>query len=262
MATTVDTAWSSSDLARQVCDVLVADGRLKEKPAFIRADREKKICGVFEAARLDGSVMATMTGRAVEVAVRNATQGEAWVDDVQRVLKGMMSEEQAAKTDGVAESDEMKLLREKMALAALPTSAAEVAVSVSAVESSATNHASAQIVVREVAASSLVVGEDVNATTAGKSAISRATAPSHVKAASEAVGANATTVGSLDTKLGTVQRSGTMAIVVEAITTLGSSVVAEIASMGAGAETPTMEAMAIAGKGSVAVATLAAIVPI
>lgn len=114
MATTVDTAWSSSDLARQVCDVLVADGRLKEKPAFIRADREKKICGVFEAARLDGSMMATMTGRAVEVAVRNATQGEAWVDDVQRVLKGMMSEEQAAKTDGVAESDEMKLLREKM----------------------------------------------------------------------------------------------------------------------------------------------------
>jgi len=55
-----------------------------------------------------------MTGRAVEVTVRNATQGEAWVDDVQNALKGMLDPEAAAKTDGVAESDEMKQLREKM----------------------------------------------------------------------------------------------------------------------------------------------------
>jgi hypothetical protein len=55
-----------------------------------------------------------MTGRAVEVAVRNATEGEAWVDDVQNALKGLLDPEAAAKTDGVVESDEMKQLREKM----------------------------------------------------------------------------------------------------------------------------------------------------
>ena len=104
----------AADLAKIVCDTLVADGRLKEKPAFIRTDREKKIAGIFETAKLSSDVLQEMTGRAVEVAVRNATQGEAWVDDVQRVLKGMMSAEQAAKTDGVAESAEMKQLREKL----------------------------------------------------------------------------------------------------------------------------------------------------
>ena len=70
MSSTVNTAWSSADLAKEVCDVLVADGKLKEKPAFIRTDREKKIAGVFQAAKLDGAKMAEMTGRAVEVAVR------------------------------------------------------------------------------------------------------------------------------------------------------------------------------------------------
>eukprot|EP00966_Prymnesium_polylepis_P169848 3926846-Prymnesium_polylepis.1 len=96
----VEESWSAADLAKAVCDALVAEGKLKEKPAFIRTDREKKIAGVFEAAKLNGAKMVELTGRAVEVAVRNATQGEAWVDDVQRVLKGMMSAEQAAKTDG------------------------------------------------------------------------------------------------------------------------------------------------------------------
>ena len=31
-----DAAWSSADLAKAVCDELVAQGLLKEKPAFIR----------------------------------------------------------------------------------------------------------------------------------------------------------------------------------------------------------------------------------
>eukprot|EP00327_Prymnesium_parvum_P042430 CAMPEP_0195647602 /NCGR_PEP_ID=MMETSP0815-20121206/30183_1 /TAXON_ID=97485 /ORGANISM="Prymnesium parvum, Strain Texoma1" /LENGTH=307 /DNA_ID=CAMNT_0040791175 /DNA_START=96 /DNA_END=1020 /DNA_ORIENTATION=+ len=161
----VDASWSSADLAKAVCDALVADGRLKEKPAFIRTDREKKIASVFEAASLDGAKVTSMTGRAVEVAVRNATQGEAWVDDVQRVLKGMMSAEQAAKTDGVAESDEMKQLREKMVenakiefadgrapenpagviggLAAAAAAAAAAAVSASTAVNSGTSRASA-----------------------------------------------------------------------------------------------------------------------
>jgi hypothetical protein len=50
------------------------------------ADREKKLSQVFAAAKLDGASMATMNGRGVEVAVRNATQGEGWVDDVQKVV--------------------------------------------------------------------------------------------------------------------------------------------------------------------------------
>jgi len=33
----VDAGWSSADLAKAVCDELVAKGLLKEKPAFIRS---------------------------------------------------------------------------------------------------------------------------------------------------------------------------------------------------------------------------------
>jgi hypothetical protein len=32
----VDNAWTCADLAKAVCDELVAQGLLKEKPAFIR----------------------------------------------------------------------------------------------------------------------------------------------------------------------------------------------------------------------------------
>merc|ERR1711957_678242 len=63
------------------------------KPAFIRADREVKITGVFESAGLDGAKMTTCNARGVEVAVRNATEGEAWVDDVQGALRDMLSED-------------------------------------------------------------------------------------------------------------------------------------------------------------------------
>jgi len=109
-----DASWDSAALAHAVCDKLVERGVLKEKPAFIRTDREAKIAKVFEVAKLDGASLLGMTGRAVEVAVRNATEGEAWVDDVQRALKGLLDPEAAAKTDGVVESEEMKQLREKM----------------------------------------------------------------------------------------------------------------------------------------------------
>ena len=91
----------------------VAAGKLKEKPAFIRGDREKKITEIFTSAGLDGAKMNSLNGREVEVAVRKATQGEAWVDDVQNALKGMLSEE-AAKGTTVEESAEVKELRTKM----------------------------------------------------------------------------------------------------------------------------------------------------
>ena len=109
-----DPAWSAADLAKAVCDELVSQGRLKEKPAFIRTDREKKYLAVFESASLDGAKMNSLNGRGVEVAVRNATQGEAWVDDLQNVLKGMMDSEAAKSTEAAPESEEMKQVREKM----------------------------------------------------------------------------------------------------------------------------------------------------
>ncbi len=58
----LDAAWSAGDLAKAVCDELVSKGLLKEKPAFNREDREKKLTQVFAAAKLDGASMATMNG--------------------------------------------------------------------------------------------------------------------------------------------------------------------------------------------------------
>ena len=127
----VDAGWSSADLAKAVCDELVAKGLLKEKPAFIRSVAALRpprapagqllhaapgICPcesggatdsragsracpppqretarrsfeqVFKAAKLDGASMAKMNGRGVEVAgAATATQGEGWVDDLQKV---------------------------------------------------------------------------------------------------------------------------------------------------------------------------------
>tara|TARA_B110001452_G_scaffold154522_1_gene128555 strand:- start:18 stop:866 length:849 start_codon:yes stop_codon:yes gene_type:complete len=110
---TFDETWDFGGLSKAVCDILVQGGKLKEKPAFIRTDREAKITKVFTSASLDGAKMASLNARGVEVMVRNATEGEAWVDDVQKALKGMLSEEAAASTEGPKESDEMKQLREK-----------------------------------------------------------------------------------------------------------------------------------------------------
>ena len=110
----VDAAWDSAALAGKVCDALVASGKLREKPAFIRGDREKLLAKIFGTAKLDGAALAGMSGRQVEVAVRNVTQGEAWVDDVENALKGMLSDEAKNSTEGAGESAEMKALREKM----------------------------------------------------------------------------------------------------------------------------------------------------
>ncbi len=57
--------------------------------------------------------MQSLNGRGVETAIRNATQGEAWVDDLQKVLKGMMDAAAAEDTTS-SESEELKAMREKM----------------------------------------------------------------------------------------------------------------------------------------------------
>lgn len=111
---TFSASWTSDELAHAVCDALVADGRIKVKPEFIRKDREAKIAKVFGAAGLDGAKMQASNARGIEVLIRNATQGEAWVDDVQNATRAMLSEEAAKDRTGPAESSEMKSLREKM----------------------------------------------------------------------------------------------------------------------------------------------------
>ena len=108
-----DTTWDFAALAGAVCDTLVKDGKLKEKPAFIRTDRQAKIEKVFVSAGLNGAKLESVNARGIEVLVRNATEGEAWVDDVQGALRGMLSEEAAASTTGSFESDELKELRAK-----------------------------------------------------------------------------------------------------------------------------------------------------
>ena len=44
--TTFDPTWDCGALANAVCDVLVSQGKIKEKPAFIRTDRQAKITEV------------------------------------------------------------------------------------------------------------------------------------------------------------------------------------------------------------------------
>ena len=80
----------SDALAAEVCDALVAGGKLKATPAFIRKDREAKIIKVFTAAGLDKDKLATMNGRSVEVCIRKETEGEAWAQDVEAALKTML----------------------------------------------------------------------------------------------------------------------------------------------------------------------------
>ena len=47
-----DPAWTSADVARVLCDNLVASGKLRANPSFIREDREAKIASIFESCGL------------------------------------------------------------------------------------------------------------------------------------------------------------------------------------------------------------------
>eukprot|EP00434_Breviolum_minutum_P004166 symbB.v1.2.003673.t1/scaffold175.1/size369221/29 len=88
--------WTGKELASALCDGLVADGKLKEKPAFIRTDREAKIAELFASIGLDGAKMASFDNPGpLEVSIRKVTQGEAWVDDVVAGLISMLPESAA-----------------------------------------------------------------------------------------------------------------------------------------------------------------------
>mmetsp|Transcript_28058 Transcript_28058/g.64782 ORF Transcript_28058/g.64782 Transcript_28058/m.64782 type:complete len:253 (-) Transcript_28058:54-812(-) len=117
---TFDPAWSSKDLAHALCDVLVATKQLKDKPAFIREDREAKIAGIFQSLELDGQKMSTFDNPGpLEMIVRKGTSGEAWVQQVIDVLVGMLPKEAATATKkmGMDENtkEELAAAKEKSA---------------------------------------------------------------------------------------------------------------------------------------------------
>jgi len=113
-----ETTWSSEDLAKNLCDGLVASGQLKEKPAFIRTDREKILADIFIQLKLDGAKMDSFKDAGpLETLVRSGTQGQAWVDAVVSGLKKMLSVDVLAAnlTLGMSEEakDELAAAREK-----------------------------------------------------------------------------------------------------------------------------------------------------
>jgi len=115
---TVEQAWSSKDLAHALCDALVAKGQLKEKPAFIRTDREDKIAGIFESIGLDGEKMCSFENVGpLEMMIRRGTSGEAWVVQVQDALIAMLPEgvRKAAKNMAMDDAtlEELKAAKEK-----------------------------------------------------------------------------------------------------------------------------------------------------
>ena len=70
-----DEKWTSAELAAKCCDTMVAAGKLRATPAFIREDREAKLVKIFEGAKLDGAkVLACKNARELEVIIRNATR--------------------------------------------------------------------------------------------------------------------------------------------------------------------------------------------
>jgi len=115
-----EAAWSSEELAKALCDALVAKGQLKEKPAFIRTDREAKIAGVFSQIGLDGAKMETFDNPGpLEMMIRKGTNQEAWVQQVVDVLVSMLPEEasKAKKEMGMSEEakEELEAAKEKTA---------------------------------------------------------------------------------------------------------------------------------------------------
>mmetsp|Transcript_54921 Transcript_54921/g.154502 ORF Transcript_54921/g.154502 Transcript_54921/m.154502 type:complete len:226 (+) Transcript_54921:61-738(+) len=82
---------SSDEIARDLCDDLVSKGYLKERPAFIRKDREAKLAEIFKQCNLDGSYMAGLDNSGpLEMLIRKETQGEAWVEHVVSGLVAML----------------------------------------------------------------------------------------------------------------------------------------------------------------------------
>jgi len=96
LAVMFEVDWTPAQLAHAVCDCLVKNGKLKEKPAFIRTDREAKIAGYFDSGGLDGAKMDSFDNPGpLEMLVRKVTSGEPWVEHVVEALVEMLPESAA-----------------------------------------------------------------------------------------------------------------------------------------------------------------------
>lgn len=105
----VTATWSSQDIAKQLCDDLVARGELKERPAFIRSDREAKLAELFEGLGLDGAKMVSFQNPGpLERLVRTATQGEVWVEQVVSGLVALLPAEVAQASRAIDMDEEAK----------------------------------------------------------------------------------------------------------------------------------------------------------
>ena len=92
---------------------MVAAGKLRATPAFIREDREAKLVKIFEGAKLDGAkVLACKNARELEVIIRNATEGEGWVDYVQSAMKTFLPADIQRVKVGTMESEAAKKAKE------------------------------------------------------------------------------------------------------------------------------------------------------
>jgi len=102
-------SWSSAELGHALCDALVAKGDLKEKPAFIRTDREAKIVQIFEAIGLDGQKMNSFDNPGpLEMMIRKGTNGEAWVQQALAALVDMLPAEAAAASKKMGMDEDTK----------------------------------------------------------------------------------------------------------------------------------------------------------
>lgn len=105
----VDASWSSEQLANAVCDLLVAKGYLKEKPAFIKSDRQAKLISIFATAGIDGQRMLKYDNPGpLEMAIRKGTNGEAWVQQVMDALISMLPEETAKASKKILMDEDAK----------------------------------------------------------------------------------------------------------------------------------------------------------
>lgn len=105
----LNSSWTSEDLAKNLCDDLVKGGVLKEKPAFIRSDREELLAKLFKDSGLDGAKMVSFTNVGpLEAIVRNGTQQQAWVESVVDGLKAMLPEDVVSATVKIEMSEDTK----------------------------------------------------------------------------------------------------------------------------------------------------------
>ena len=85
--------WTCAELAKAVCNLLVAENLLKTRPSSIRREREEKLTVMFETAGLTGLAVSKLNSTELEKELKQHTLGQSWVGDVLKVINGMMAQQ-------------------------------------------------------------------------------------------------------------------------------------------------------------------------